>query len=194
MASTKWIYLTSASGDGVVELHQQVVDWLEENPTVKLSFNPGTHQMHLGKEKLLPLLQRTSALFLNREEAARVLGITTTDVPELVRAYHDLGVEMLIITDGPDGSYVSDGKIIWYLPIFNGPVIERTGAGDSYGSGFMGAILSGKSLDEALLWGNANSTSVVRFIGAREGLLDPAGIAKIISENGDLRPKEFHSL
>jgi sugar/nucleoside kinase (ribokinase family) len=95
------------------------------------------------------------------------------------------------MTDGPDGSYVSDGKTIWFLPIFDGPVIERTGAGDSYGSGFLAAILSGKPVNEAMLWGNANSTSVVEKIGAREGLLNQDGIAEGIAKNTQYVPEEF---
>lgn len=193
-APTKWVYLTSASGDGVAALHEQMSKYLADNPTVKLSFNPGTHQMHLGKEKLSPLLARTGALFMNREESAQVLGVATNDVKELVAGYHELGVELIIMTDGPNGSYVSDGKTIWFLPIFDGPVIERTGCGDAYGSGFMGALLAGKELAEAMLWGNANSTSVVQYIGAREGLLTPAGIDKIIAQNPGLNPREFATL
>ena len=191
LESTAWMYLTSASGDGVDALHQQVGSYLEDNPDVKMAFNPGTHQMHLGKEKLLPLLQHTQALFLNREESARVLGVETSDVKELCALYHEIGVKLMIMTDGPDGSYVSDGKTIWFLPIFDGPVIERTGAGDSYGAGFLGATLAGKPINEAMLWGNANSTSVVTKIGAREGLLTPDGIAELMAKNTQYVPKEF---
>jgi len=191
LESTRWMYLTSASGDGVHALHEQVGAWLDDNPEVKLAFNPGTHQMHLGKDKLLPLLQRTDALFLNREESAEVMGVETTDVKELMAMYHDIGVKMMIMTDGPEGSYVSDGETIWYLPIYDGPVIERTGAGDSYGSGFLAAVLLGKPTNEAMLWGNANSTSVVQKIGAREGLQTPEGIAAVISQNPQYQPTEF---
>ena len=191
LESTRWIYLTSASGDGVDALHEQVGKWLEDNPEVKMAFNPGTHQMHLGKDKLLPLLQRTEALFLNREESAEVLGVKTSDVKELCGLYHEIGVKLMVMTDGPDGSYVSDGKTIWFLPIFDGPVVERTGAGDSYGSGFLGATLQGKPINEAMIWGNANATSVVQKIGAREGLLTPDGIDELIAKNTQYVPEEF---
>lgn len=189
--STRWTYLSSASGEGVKKLHTQVIDWLEKSPEVKLSFNPGTHQIHLGLEELKPLLSRTNALFLNREESAEILGAETSDIKQLMAGYHELGVEMMIMTDGPDGAYVSDGKIIHHLGIFEGPVIERTGAGDAFGSGFMGAILHGKSIAVAMLWGNANSTSVVQYVGAREGLLTPEKIAEMIEANPNVRPDEF---
>ncbi|HBE90186.1 MAG: hypothetical protein A3E37_03400 [Candidatus Andersenbacteria bacterium RIFCSPHIGHO2_12_FULL_46_9] len=188
---TDWIYLTSASGDGVEELHAQVLEYMNKTPGVKMAFNPGTHQMHLGREKLMKLLKKTELLFLNREEAADVLNVETDDVKELIHGYHQIGVRMMVLTDGPDGSYASDGKMIWYADIFKGPVVERTGSGDSYGSGFLGALMKGKSVPEAMNWGNANSTSVVQYIGAREGLLDEGAVEKMIASNQAIQPQEF---
>lgn len=190
-APTQWVYLTSASGDGVTTLHAQVAKYLEENPDVKLAFNPGTHQIHQGKEKLLPLLKHTELLFLNREEAAEILGITTRDVKKLLQEYHAIGVKNMIITDGPDGAYGSDGKTIWFLKIFRGPVVERTGCGDAFGSGTLSALVKGKALPDAMLWGNANSTSVVQYIGAREGLLTPDAVEELIDENSDIVPEVY---
>lgn len=194
LTRTQWIYLTSSSGDGAEILHQQVVNFLEDNPETKMAFNPGTHQIKLGREKLLSLLSLTEVLFVNREEAAELLGVKTRDIKELIQEFHTLGVKQIVITDGPDGAYASDGKIIWNIGIFVGPVIERTGAGDSFGAGFLGGLLSGANLAEAMLWGSANSTSVVRFIGAREGLLTARQIQNMINENPAVRPREFATL
>lgn len=99
----------------------------------------------------------------------------------------------MVLTDGPDGSYVSDGSEILYLKIFRGPVVERTGAGDSYGSAFLSAIIQGKSLKDAMLWGNANSTSVLQYIGARQGLLDQEALNKMIDENSDIVPQKYEA-
>lgn len=194
LEATKWIYLTSASGQGVEALHEQVNQYLAHNPSVKLAFNPGTHQMHQGKEKLLPLLQRSDILFLNREESADVLEVKTTDIRELVAGFHALGVKTMVITDGPDGSYVSDRKEILFTGTFDGPVIERTGAGDAYGSAFLSAIIKGKVVAEGMLWGNANSTSVVQYTGAREGLLEEPALHKMIEENTHVKPTVWATL
>ena len=191
---TKWVYLTSASGDGVEALHEQTSQYLQANPNVKLAFNPGTHQIHLGGRKLAPLLAETELLFLNREESAEILGVKTDDIVTLAKGFHDIGVTHMVITDGPDGAYVSDGRQIWHLGIFDGPVVERTGAGDSFGSGMLGGLLHGESLADAMLWGNANSTSVVRYIGAREGLLTPEKVKDSITANPTVRPTEFATL
>ncbi|MEX0649937.1 MAG: carbohydrate kinase family protein [Candidatus Andersenbacteria bacterium] len=190
-AETKWIYLTSASGGGVDALHEQTLAYVQANPSVQMAFNPGTHQIHLGRDGLLPLLKETDILFLNREESADVLGVNTTDIKELARGFHDIGVKIMVITDGPGGSYVSDGKQIWYAGIFDGPVLERTGAGDSYGSAFLSAFIKGNDIPTAMSWGNANSTSVVQYIGAREGLLTEEALHKMIEENAAVKPSLY---
>lgn len=191
LASAKWMYLTSVSGGGVEVLHEQALKWLKENESVRLAFNPGTYQLRLGLEGLKPLLQRTQLLFLNREETAGLLGLPPDGTEKLMAGCHELGVKMMVLTDGPKGSYVSDGDSRWHLKIFDGPVVERTGAGDSYGAAFLSALIKGKTVAEAMLWGNANSTSVVQFIGAREGLLDVAGIRRLIDANIGVKPEKM---
>lgn len=195
MAGTKWVYLTSASGDGLQKLHQQVASYLAATTSVKLAFNPGTYQLRLGKEGLMTFLKLSDILFLNREESVNLLESDADDIKSLMQGFHKLGVKTMVITDGPNGSYVStklDGKKMWYAGIFDGPVVERTGAGDSYGSAFLAATIKGYDISTAMAWGNANSTSVVQYIGAREGLLTEESIQKMIEENKKVAAKEYH--
>ncbi len=189
---TKWVYLTSASGQGVQALHEQVSRYLDDVPGVKMAFNPGTHQIHLGLEALKPLLAQTEILFLNREESAELLGLETDNIRELINGFHQLGVRTMVMTDGPRGSYASDGEKVWYSDIYDGPVVERTGAGDSFGVGFLAARITGAEVPQAMEWGNANSTSVVRFVGAREGLLDRKRIQEMIAANANIKPTEYN--
>ncbi|MEK7499708.1 MAG: carbohydrate kinase family protein, partial [Patescibacteria group bacterium] len=189
--SPKWLYLTSVSGSGVAKLHEQVLQLLTQSKETKLAFNPGTHQIHLGKAELLPLLKKTEILFLNREEAARVLEIETRDVSELISGFHAIGIPLVVLTDGPNGAYASDQKNIYYLPIYPGKEVERTGAGDAYGSGFIAGLLHGKTVPEAMQWGNANATSVVMYVGAREGLLTQEPLEKMIAEFASITPSIY---
>lgn len=191
ISPAKWIYLTSASGGGVSDLHTQTLDFLDKYPETKLAFNPGTHQIHLGKDELMPVLKKTNILFVNREEAAQVLEMETRDIMKLAQGFHAIGIATVVITDGPDGAYASDGRQIYHLDIYPGPVVERTGAGDAFGSGMLAALVHKQTLVEAMRWGNANSTSVVQFIGAREGLLERPSIEHMIKEHSDITPRVF---
>ena len=51
------------------------------------------------------------------------------------------------------------------------PSVDRTGAGDAFGSGFLSQWAQGADLAPSLLFASANSTSVIQFIGAKKGLL-----------------------
>jgi sugar/nucleoside kinase (ribokinase family) len=51
------------------------------------------------------------------------------------------------------------------------PVVDRTGAGDAFGSGFLSQWAQGKSLKDAVIFASANSTSVVSQVGAKAGIL-----------------------
>ena len=194
ISPTKWIYLTSASGSGVKDLHAQTLEFLDKHPETKLAFNPGTHQIHLGKDELMPVLKKTNLLFVNREEAAQVLENETRDIKTLAQGFHDIGIATVIITDGPDGAYASDSRQIYHLDIYPGEVVERTGAGDAFGSGMLAALIHKQTLVEAMRWGNANSTSVVQYIGAREGLLERPAIEHMIKEHADITPRVFATL
>ncbi|MBI3888064.1 hypothetical protein HY310_03285 [Candidatus Microgenomates bacterium] len=99
----------------------------------------------------------TDVLILNKEES-EILGT--------------LGPQITVITDGSSGAKVisKDGQI--EKPSVSTKVVEVTGAGDAFSSGFLAALFNEKDLQIALSWGLKNSASVVSKIGAIEGLLD----------------------
>ncbi len=166
---TKWIYFSSMAA-GTEKFHKDLEKYLKKNKDVKLSFNPGTFQMRMGTGKLAGIYKRTEILFLNREEAQAVTAQTTRDIHKLAHGMHKLGAKIAVITDGRDGSYASDGNRIWFVDHFPGPRIEATGAGDAYGSGFTAAIIKGKTVPEAMVWGTINGGNVALYIGPHKGL------------------------
>ena len=50
-------------------------------------------------------------------------------------------------------------------------VVDRTGAGDAFGSGFVAGLLLKDDIDYAIKIGSANATSKVENMGAKAGLL-----------------------
>lgn len=166
------IYLSSFS-ENSLEFHQVIADYLKENPEVKLIFQPGTFQMKLGYEALKDLYQHSWLFFCNKEEAKQILETEEQDVVKLLEMMHEKGIEIPIITDGRDGAYAFQNGEVWKAPMYPDPKppVDRTGAGDSFASTVSSALLLGKPIEEALLWGPINSMSVVQYIGSQEGLL-----------------------
>ena len=187
---TKWIYFSSM-GAGTEKFHQDFAKFLQKNPNIKVSMNPGTFQMRMGAKKLAGIYKRTELLFLNREEAALVTEQKTRDIPTLMAGMHKLGAPIAVITDGREGSYASDGKKIWFLKEFPGPRIEATGAGDAYGTGFTAAINYGKSVEEAMVWGTINGGNVVLHVGPHKGLQTKKQMEAFVKKNPKFTPKEI---
>lgn len=168
----RWIYFSSVS-EHAIAYHDEIAEWLHAHPHVKLAFQPGTFQMSVGAERLQALYQRTEVLVLNREEAVLVGGGKHEDMNDLFNHLHALGPRIVVITDGPNGAYASDGHNRFKMPLYPDPdaPVDRTGAGDSFASTFVAALAKGLSIEDALRWAPINSMSVVQKVGAQEGLL-----------------------
>ncbi len=67
----------------------------------------------------------------------------------------------------------------------------KTGAGDAYASGFLAALIHGKSPVDAMKWGAANAAGVIQKIGAHRGLLKRAGVNRIIKKHANISPKKI---
>ncbi|MCC7004774.1 carbohydrate kinase family protein [Candidatus Nomurabacteria bacterium] len=168
----KWIYLSSL-GEQSLHLHLEIENYLKENPDVKLAFQPGTFQMKFGYDKIKGIYERSNIFFCNVEEAQKILGITERDVKGLLRGISNLGPQITVITDGPNGVYVFDKKNYFFLAGYpdQKPAYERTGAGDAFSSTFTVAIILGRELEDALKWASLNAVSIVQQVGAQKGLL-----------------------
>jgi sugar/nucleoside kinase (ribokinase family) len=177
-----WIYFSSIA-ENSLEFHDELADWLEENPETQLAFQPGTFQMKFGVERLAKLYQQTDILVLNKEESALVGGGDINNIHDLFDKLHALGPRIVCITDGPSGAYASAEHGRWFMPIYPdiAPPYERTGAGDAFASTFTAALMKGKSIEEALMWGPINSMNVVQHVGAQEGLLSEKQIEDYLS-------------
>lgn len=180
----RWIYLSSLAENSLHYQRDDLVTYLKENPETKLAFQPGTFQMKQGYDRLKELYERTEIFFCNTDEARRILDSTEQNVALLLKAVHDLGPKIVVITDGPKGAYAYDGVVGLQVPIYPDPKPphERTGAGDAFASTVTVALALGKSLAEALLWGPINSMSVVQYVGAQKGLLDRETLEKYLTD------------
>lgn len=188
----KWIYLSSLAKNST-EYHQQIGEYLKQHPNVKLAFQPGTFQMKLGVETLKDIYERTEVFLCNKEEAQRILKTEEEDVLKLMSMIRELGPKISILTDGMKGAYSYDGNEAWFMPTYPHTPYERTGAGDAFGSTVLSALILGKTISEALMWGPINAMSVVQKVGAQAGLLSREKLEEFLANAPeDYKPSKIN--
>lgn len=178
-----WLYL-GVLGEKTWPLHEAMLQYLHDNPDIKLAFQPGMYHLMWGAEKLAEFYKRAEIVILNREEAMQVTGRPHDSVRDLANGLHDLGPNIVVITDGPNGSYASyDWKLVT-IPNYPDPKppLDRTGAGDAFASTIVAALALGEPMDTALTWAPINSMNVVQEMGAQAGLLSRDKIEEFLAK------------
>lgn len=165
---TKWLFLDSLGGH--FDLLETAVNWAVKN-NVKLAINPGGKELAHGLDKLRPLLKHFSIVIMNQEEASKLIDIDYEKESDIFKAMDDIIGGIFVMTKGPEGVVVSDGKNIYRAGVPDSPVVERTGAGDAFSSGFVTEYIRSGDISKAIQFATANASSVVTQYGAKAGIL-----------------------
>lgn len=169
-----WVYIVP--GNISFKTIEKIVRHFKKSGA-QIAFNPSSYYLGLGIKKLKPLLKSVSVFIVNREEAARLTGVSFEKEARIFQKLDDYIDGIAVMTDGPRGVFVSDGKTMLHAKTFKErKIINRTGAGDAFGSGFVSALakagtISQASIREAIRLGSANGTSIVEHMGAKRGIL-----------------------
>ncbi len=172
---TRWVHISSLGGN--IDLLTTILKWAKDNK-VRVSLNPGLKEI-AHKDKLTKLLSQVEILFINRDEAKNLWGIDYSS-DELWKSNQALpGAYVTVITDGARGGKVCiNQKVSFFEGEKVKKVVDTTGAGDAFASGMVAGVLYGKSYDQAVQWGIKNATSVLKYIGAKKGLLKLGEISR----------------
>ncbi len=163
---TDWLLVTSMAGS--METIEMLVDYAKHSH-IKIALIPGKGELS-HPEKLKSIAQGVAIFSANKEETETL--VDGEGIEELAINMSRLTSGIAVVTDGPNGVATSDGKYVCRAGMYEDvPVIDRLGAGDAFASGFVSAIANGKTMQDAITIGSANSTSVVSFIGAKTGIL-----------------------
>ncbi len=175
-----WFYITSLEGN--LDLLKTLVGLAKKNH-IKVALNPGRREIKQKKE-LLEIVKEIEFFIVNEKEAALL-----TDLSSRMEVLKNLIAHLprtnLVVTRGTNGVYLhqSGGKKI-EKPALKVKMVDQTGAGDAFGSGFIGGLASGFSIERALDLGIANGASVVGEIGAKEGLIKKSEIDFYLDKGG----------
>ena len=159
-----WTSLTSEDGCKAIE---KAINLTKKN-NGKVFAAPSMSIIKNNPKWAKIFISNSDVVSLNKEEAQEFT--EETDKIPMIHKFLDMGVKLISITDGPNGSIISDGQTIVNSSIYQGPVEDTTGAGDAFLSGLLISHLNGFNLEKSSKMATAMSFLESKEVGVREGL------------------------
>ena len=164
---TKWIFFSSLKGESLKS--EEKLIFYAKKKGIKLAFNMDAYVAKKAPIKLKKILQNLDLIILNKEEGQSL--VNKKEIKEIAIGIHKLGPKIAVVTDGKNKVCAFDGVNLCFVKPHKIKVIERTGAGDAFTSGFLGGLIKTDDIKFALKSGLANSESVIQYFGAQNKLL-----------------------
>jgi ribokinase len=138
------------------------------------------------------LLALINILIPNQSEAALLTGMPVGNVVEAQmagRALQRSSAAAVVLTLGERGALLMRDTDAEIVPAFNVKPVDTTAAGDAFVAGFAVAFAEGKTLLEAVRWGNACGALASTKLGAQTSLPLRTAVEALLAE-GDVTPGE----
>lgn len=180
MASAEWIYLEGYRFDGP-ESHEAFAKAIAAckgaGGRVSLTLSdPFCVERHRDAFRTM-IRDHVDLLFCNRAE---VLSMWQTGNYETAMLQAAREVEILACTDGGNGANVLSNGQRWHAPAEPVEIVDATGAGDLFASGFLWGLSKGRSLEDCGHMGCIAAGEVITHIGARP----ETDLAELFQERG----------
>lgn len=185
-----FVYVTSI-GKHWENAYSSILTFLSQHH-IDYAFAPGTHQLKDKGSVFLEMLAGAKIIFINKEEAQDILEYTgspsESDIKSILLALKALGSTIVSVTDGAHGAYILDGhQQVLFIPSIQAPILEKTGAGDAYASGFLSSYVQGNSIGTCMQWGTVNAHHSMQKVGAQTGLLRKEEMTDVLNSYKELR-------
>ncbi len=178
------IYYTSL-GPGFVRVQNALLKHLKKNRDTLVASNPGSYQLSVGLKEYKKILPYVDYLFVNAEEARLLTG--TGSLRAAAKRLQNFGPHTVVITNADQGAVAMSREGYYTIGPATSKPVSKTGAGDAFASGFLGAILASEDIETALQWGALNSAAVISKFGAQTGLLSKIEIRRRLKKAPPVR-------
>lgn len=120
-------------------------------------------------EDIKEALSYVDYFFPNFEEASLMTG--ETDEEKVAEILYNCGVKNVIMKIGKRGCFIRNAEGSQVIGACKGIIpIDTIGAGDNFASGFISALLEGKSIEECAIYANCSAAVSVQYAGATNGV------------------------
>ncbi len=176
--NTYWIYMTSVYGEW-----RDTLEKIFSVTGVKIAWNPGHIQLNSGIRAIGKYFSKIKVLIINKDEAIELVISDEqyknknlkflNNIKNLLTIIHNLGAEIVIITNGKHGADAYNGNKFYHQDILQEKKREdTTGVGDAFGSTFVAGLeLYNGDIKKAMRLSARNTASVIGQQGAQNGLL-----------------------
>lgn len=165
--NAKWFYLAPLSGK-LVKDFLKIIE-IAKRKNIKTALNPSKYQ--LETKEIKKALKKTDILILNQEEAGFLTKIPFKKEKSVFKKLDELTKGICVMTKGNKGVTVSDGKFLYTASVLKTLVIDKTGAGDSFGAGFVAHYIKTEDIVSSIQFATANASANLKELGAKEGIL-----------------------
>ncbi|GKU30545.1 carbohydrate kinase family protein [Clostridium folliculivorans] len=142
----------------------KIISFLNKNKHLQVFFAPGPRFSLIDKNKIDEIFKLSPIVHLNMDE---ILTFTkTATLEQAVKILYSLTNNLIIITDGENGSYLYDGEHLQHVMGIKADVVDTIGAGDSHIGAFMASRKLGYSNIKSLEIANQVSAKVVEIRGS----------------------------
>lgn len=178
LENADWVQLSSLGGN--VELLEDIVHFCFSKG-IRVGLNPGYTEIEsdLFLKKIIPKL---NFLSINRQEASLLSSVDFEREKEIMAFVASLNIGLVTVSDGARGASAIRNRSWVKMMTFKNKSVDDTGAGDAFVVGVVDGFVNNKNVDDCLKMGIANGSSVVNFMGAKEGLLRAEELKRKISK------------
>jgi ribokinase len=166
ISQAKFLHLTSFVGEKSFQTQKKLLETFKK--CGKISVDPGALYAQKGYTQLAPLIEKAYVVLPNALELEQITG--QKDPKKGAAFLLGKGAEIVAVKLGGNGCYVTNGYEEHNIEACKVPVIDTTGAGDSFNAGFLYGLLNKKSLCECGRIGNFVASRCIMKMGARAGL------------------------
>lgn len=147
--------------DKVVRISQDQNRMLSLDPNYRPQLWEGDSP---GQEYIRNLLSKVKIVKPSLDDARALFGEASRE--NYIRSFHEAGCDLVILTLGADGLIVSNQRESRYYPSLAEKVVDTTGAGDAFWSGFYAGLVADRTLHRAVQLGNATAAENLKRVGA----------------------------